>query len=170
MPILVLLAGAIVGAVVWYFRMRGPAAVGDVIDVAGSAKGAYNRRKFRKKVEASTLASIDDPALAAAVYLVSLAETGPGLGPREEEAIGTWLREVAQYRDPAEALIFAKWASREVVDVNEVIRRLAPLWRERLTPAQTQDLIAGATALAAIRGPDLAQTDALRRLRERLTN
>jgi hypothetical protein len=170
MHFLILIGGALLAVAVWYFRFRGPAAVGDVVDAAGSLKGAYNRRRFRKKAEGSTLSAIDDPALGAAVYLVSLAEAGAGLGPKEEEAIAAWLKDVAGYSDAVEALTFAKWASREVVDVNEVSRRLTPLWREHLDPKRRQELVAGAISITAIRGPDVAQAEALRRLRERLFN
>lgn len=170
MPFLILIGTAIIGAAVWYFRFRGPAAIGDAVDAAGQLKGAYNRRKFRRKSEASTLTAIDDPGLAAAVYLASLADAGPGLGPEEEAAITAFLTDVVAYRDPAEALTFAKWASREVVDVDEVGRRLLPLWRERLSVEERREILAAATSLAAIRGPDAAQTVALRRLKERLAN
>jgi hypothetical protein len=170
MHFLILIGGAVLAVAVWYFRFRGPAAVGDVVDAAGNLKGAYNRRKFRKKAEGSTLSAIDDPALGAAVYLVSLAEAGAGLGPKEEEAIAAWLKDVAGYGDPVEALTFAKWAAREVVDVNEVLRRLTPLWRERLDTKRRQELVAAAISISAIRGPDVAQAEALRRLRERIFN
>jgi hypothetical protein len=170
MHILILLVGAIVGVAIWYFRFRGPAAVGDVIDAAGHAKGIYKRRKFLKKVQASTLAGIDDPGLAAAVFLVSLAENGPGLSPAEEEAITVWLRDTVEYHDPAEAVIFAKWASHEVVDVNEVIRRLLPLWCDKLDQGQRGELIAGAIRVASIKGPDAAQMEAIRRLKQGLAN
>ena len=169
MHFLILIGGALLAVAVWYFRFRGPAAVGDVVDAAGNLKGAYNRRKFRKKAEGSTLSAIDDPALGAAVYLVSLAEAGAGLGPKEEEAIAVWVKDVAGYGDPVEALTFAKWASREVVDVNEVAHRLTPLWRE-LDTKPRQELVAAAISITAIRGPDVAQAEALKRLRERLFN
>jgi hypothetical protein len=170
MQFLILIGGAVFAVALWYFRFRGPAAVGDVVDAAGNIKGAYNRRKFRRKAESATLAAIDDPALGAAVYLVSIAEAGIGLGPKEEEAITGWLKDVAAYGDPVEALTFAKWASREVVDVNEVARRLTPLWRDNLDVPRRQELMAAATKVSSIRGPDVAQTEALRRLRERLFN
>lgn len=170
MHFLVLLVGAVAAAAVWYFRMRGPAAVGDAVDAAGKVRGAYRRDRFRRQAKASTLAAIDDPGLAASVYLVSLAEAGRGLGAGEEEAIGTWLREVVEYGDPVEALTFAKWAVRDIVDVNEVGRRLLPLWRDRLTKEQKDQLIAAATSVSEIRGADIAQTEAIRRLRERLAH
>ncbi|MGV8841023.1 MAG: hypothetical protein ACWA6X_12050 [Bauldia sp.] len=167
MAVLILIGTAIFGAAVWYFRFRGPAAIGDAVDAATTLKGAYNRRQFRKKSEGATLTAIDDPGLGAAVYLVSLAEAGPGLGPGEEAAITTFLRDTVQYGDPAEAITFAKWASREVVDVDEVGRRLLPLWRERLSAEERRAILAAANAVAAIRGPDDAQTASLRRLKER---
>ena len=170
MPFLVLLLTAIAGVAIWYFRTRGPAdAAGDVIDAAGHLKGAYNRRKFRNKVEASTLASIDDPGLAAAVLLVAIADAGSGVDAKHETMISDWLRDTVEYRDPSEALTFAKWAVRDVADVNNVVRRLLPLWKSRLDDAQCRELIAAATRVALVDGgPDHAQADALRRLKEGL--
>jgi uncharacterized tellurite resistance protein B-like protein len=167
MPFLVLLVGAFVGAAVWYFRMRGPDAVGDVFDAAGHVKGAYNRNKFRRKVEGATLAGIDDPRLAAAIMLVSLAEAGSGLSEAQEKAIVAWLRDDVDYDNPAEAITFAKWAAREVLDPNEVARRLAPLWRDRLDITEKHELLALVARVVGMQGePDPGQTVAIRRLRD----
>ncbi len=171
MSILTLIGTAIIGLAVWYFRLRGPAAIGDAVAAAGHLRGAYSRRKRRRRSGASsTLAAIDDPGLAAAVYLACLASAGPGLGREEEAAIRTFLRDVVAHRDPAAALTLAKRAAREGIDLDEVGRKLLPLWRERLTPEERRQILAAAASLAAIRGPAAAQSAALRRLRDGMAN
>jgi uncharacterized tellurite resistance protein B-like protein len=169
--ILVLIAGAVIGAAVWYWRARGVEAADDVVEAVGQARGAYKRRAFRQKVNASTLTSIDDPALGAAVFLVSLTETEHGLRSEHETAISRWLHDVAQVENPVESIIYAKWAIREVSDTNEVIRRLLPLWRRHLDESQRRDLIQAASEIARIGGgPDPLQVSAIKRLHEALTH
>ncbi|WP_421726609.1 hypothetical protein [Bauldia sp.] len=172
MPFLIMIAGALAAAAFWYFRMRGPAdTASDVINAAGHAKGAIARRRFRRKVEGATLAGVDDPGLAAAIYLVSLADAGSGITDDAEIWIAGWLRDTVAYDDPVEAVTFGKWAAREVVDVNEVGRRLMPIWRDQLDGGQRQELIAAATKVATLDGePEPAQLAALRRLKDGLTN
>jgi hypothetical protein len=167
MHILGLLLAAIVGAGVWYWRLRAArTAVDDVVDVAGRARGAYNRRKFRRKAEASVLSGIDDPAVGATVLLVSLIEAAGPLGAADEERLGAWLRDVAGYGAPVEAITFARWASREIVDGNDVVRRLLPLFNSALSAKEKRELIDFAVQLAGPSGGlSPAQGEMLRRLR-----
>ena len=67
--------GAILAAVgIWYYRIKMLGDIGsDVADLAGRARGAYRMRKFKQKADGATLNAIDEPALAAAVFLYSLA-------------------------------------------------------------------------------------------------
>lgn len=170
MHILGLVLAVAAGIAIWYWRARRASEFADdVIDAAGHLRGAYNRRKFRHKAEGSVLTSLDDPGLAAAVLMISLAEGARGWTSAKEEAISAWLRDEVQYPDVDEAVAFGCWVAREVVDTNEVVRRLLPLWRDRLTPAQQHELVSQAGNIAWMEGgPDHGQADALRRLKEGL--
>lgn len=170
MHILGLLLAAIVGAGFWYWRLHtAKTAVDDVVDHAGRLHGAYKRRKFRNKAQASTLAGIEDPALGATVLFVSLVEAGGPFGVEHEKRIDGWLHDVAHYTTPTEALTFARWASREVVDGNDVVRRMLPLFNAALSQSEKDDLLDFAGKLASSAGePDPAQKDMLRRLRSGL--
>ncbi len=169
MHLLAILVTVLAGAAFWFWRVRQAAGfVGELGDAAGRLKGRVKRSLFRRKVEGSTLTGIADPATAACVLLVSVVESGRRLTPQDEASIARWLREVAEEEKPEEALVFARWAVREVVDPNEVIRRLAPLFNEKLSPSERSDLVAKADELASDRDEAPAQALALRRLRERL--
>ncbi|PPE81288.1 hypothetical protein C3941_00770 [Kaistia algarum] len=165
-----MLLAAVVGAGFWYWRLHAAkTAVDDVVDQAGRLHGAYKRRKFRNKAQASTLSGIEDPAIGATVLFVSLVEAGGPFGPDHEKRIDGWLREVADYASPVEALTFARWASREVVDGNDVVRRMLPLFNNALSPSEKDDLLEFAGNLASSAGePEPAQKDMLRRLRSGL--
>ncbi|MBN8999272.1 MAG: hypothetical protein J0H54_07715 [Rhizobiales bacterium] len=170
MHILGLLLAAVVGAGFWYWRLHAAkSAVDDVVDHAGRLHGAYKRRRFRRKAEASTLSGIDEPALGAAVLFVSLLEARGPVGAADEAAIDGWLRDVAGYDSTTEALTFARWASRETVEGNDVVRRLLPLFNSRLSPSEKEDLLAFAGDLARRAGEiEPPQKEMLRRLRSGL--
>ncbi len=169
MHILIAIVGIVAAAAFWYWRMKAVAEVaGEIGDAAGRLRGKINRARFRRKVEGSTLTGIDDPRLGAAVMLVSLVEAGRPMTREDEAIIARWLRDVAEEEEPEEAITFARWACREVVDVNEVQRRLAPLFRNRLGAEERAQLVEVAASLSrpAVEAP--AQADALRRLRNTL--
>ena len=59
MHVILGILGVLGALVFWYYRIRviGQAA-NEVVDAAGKMRGAYNRRKFRNKVEGSVLTTI----------------------------------------------------------------------------------------------------------------
>lgn len=170
MHIVGLILAAVAAAGVWYWRAKQASRVADqVIDTAGHLRGAFKRRNFRKKVEGSVLTSVDHPGLAAAILLISIAEGAKGWSDTKQAEIAEWLRDEVQYPDVGEALAYGRWVSREVVDGNEIVRKLLPVWQQKLTVDQKKELIDEATRVAQMEGgPDHSQTDSLRRLREGL--
>jgi hypothetical protein len=169
MHFLALLVTILAGAGFWFWRARQAAdVVSEVGDAAGRLRGKVKRTMFRRKVEGSTLTGIEDPATAAAVLLVSIVEADRRLTPDDEARITTWLREVAEEDKPEEAVVFARWAVREVVDVNEVIRRLAPLFNARLAEPERRDFVEMAASLCGPPAQCPAQAEAMRRLRAAL--
>lgn len=166
MHIIALFISVMAAAGFWYWRVASAARVAsEVGDMAGRLQGKVKRRLFRRKVEAATISGIEDPRLGAAVLFVSIVEAGRRISPDDEVAISDWLRDVAEEEKPDEALIFARWACREVVDVNEVLRRIMPLFKEKLGPAERIQLVEMAASLTGRQTPEPPQTEALRRLR-----
>ena len=173
MHIIAAILGVLAAIGVWYFRAQGAARGAEAaMDAAGQIKGAYNRRKFRQKTEGSVLADIDDPASAAAVFLVVLAKEKGPLKPETETLISALLSDRAGLQGVAleEAMSFANWVSDEVADGNDVVRRLLPIWRNELAPEEQADLIDIANRVALEdNGAIEQQTALIRRLAEGLT-
>ncbi len=170
MHILLGFLGVVAAAAYWYYRLKDAgAAAAEVVDVAQRARGAWNRRQFRNKVEGSALSAIDDPAEGAAVMMIrTCLERGP-LSPATEAAIKTEIRRMTGMADPAEAFAFAVWTADQVPSPNDVSLKLRKLWGEKLTAEQRHDVLAMVTRVAEVDGDLLpAQTLAIRMLQERL--
>lgn len=151
--------GAILGILmaigVWYWRaqtaVRGARAAADAI---GTARGAYNRRKFRKQSEGSVLANIEGPGEAAAVLLTVIASENGPVSQTTEDLIAAMLSDRAglQGRALEDAMSFAKWAAEEVADGNDVVRKLLPVWRRSLNEDERLELVAMARTVAEADG------------------
>ncbi len=155
MHIVAIVVGIIVAAGVWYWRAKAAKeVVDDVGSMVGRVQGRIRMNNFKKKAEGSALASIDDPALAAAVFLYALAnEKRDALHlaePRIREEIGR----IVAAADLEEVLSYAQWAARDVADARDVVRRFKPLWRQKLTREERVDLVAMAEAIAELGEPD----------------
>jgi hypothetical protein len=159
---------AILGLVaVWYWRVKMIHEAGqDAADMVGRVRGAYRMRKFKKQAEGSVLNAIDDPALAAAVLLFVLAGEDAVSAYKAPALIKKHAAQMVAPDKLDELVAYAAWAARDIVDGRDVVRRFKPLWRERLTEAERQDLILMAEDVAALASePVQAQTLTLEALR-----
>lgn len=159
---------AILGvAAVWYWRFKAFHQAGtEIADVVGRAQGAIRTRRFRNKAEGSVLTTIDDPAVAAAVFLYALAGENPNAAHVSDTAIRKQLATIVPAGDLEEVATYAAWAARSVIDPKDCIRRFKALWRENLASGEREDLVAMAEAIAAISGkPVPAQVLTLETLR-----
>ncbi len=163
------IVAAILGLVaVWYWRIKVLHEVGqEAADVVGRVRGAYRMRRFKKQAEGSVLSAIDDPAMAATVFLFALAGEDAVSAHKAPEAIKAHAEGMVAPDRLDELVAYAAWAARDIVDSRDVIRRFKPLWRERLTLAERQDLIRMAENVAALSAAPLeAQRLSLDALRE----
>jgi uncharacterized tellurite resistance protein B-like protein len=154
----------------WYFRMRDIGqAGGEIIDAAQRAKGKWNRKQFLKKADGSAITAVDDPALGAALMMVALCQERGPLTDTSEAAIKDELKRVMATEDVTEPYTYAKWATAQVVDANDVSRKLVKLWLDRLVESERHDLLAMLERVAAADGPLTQQQETvLRKLRERM--
>lgn len=170
MHILLGLVGLLVAGAFWYYRIRMiGAAASDAVDAAQRARGAWNRRQFRKKVEGSPVSAIEDPVAGAAVIMIATCKERGVLKPETEAAIKAEMRDVMGVSDPGELFTFAQWAASEVTDPNDVTRKLSKLWMNMLSPDERRDLIAMVARVASMEGPLLPQQmQVIQKLKERL--
>lgn len=173
MGLVALIAAIIGGIAVWWWRAQQLKGAADsVIDVAGKARGAISRARFRQRAGQSVLAGVDSPGMAAATLLYSLASLRGPVSRTEEEKIDHLLETICRMnaQDREDAMAFASWASGQVADTNDIVRRFLPLWTNGLESAHRQDLLGMAVTVAEMSGkPTDAQTAVIRRLSDVLT-
>lgn len=170
MHIVLSILGVLGGLAFWYYRMKyiGGAAR-EVADAAGKMRGAYNRRKFRKKVEGSPLTAIDDPQTAASVMCIAIMELAAPLTEKSEEILRNELAKTIEVQDPEEMVTFSKWVVDQSSDPYNVARHFSKLWRSTLDDGQAQVFLSMAQRLAAVDGePTSDQRAVLEKLKERL--
>lgn len=170
MPVLLAILGALGAAAFWYYRMRDVGnAAGEVIDAAQRARGAYRRKRFRKKAESSPIEAVTDPAAAAVAMLISLANERGSLSTAAEEAIKAEMRHVMRLAAVDEIFTFSKWVASHATDPNILSLRFAKLWKENLQPSERADIHEMAKRIVEADGaPNDAQLSALRALQDRL--
>ena len=112
----------------WFAFRRTRDAVDDVVDMAGRARGAYKRRQFKNKVEASSLTAIGDPRTAAVVMAIAVASRDGHLGAEEEATLRDKMNSVLGVDNEDEEITFAKWVVQENQDPNNISLRLGKLW------------------------------------------
>jgi uncharacterized tellurite resistance protein B-like protein len=170
---IIALVGAIIGGIaVWWWRAQQvKGAAEGVIDAAGKARGMISRARFRQRAGQSVLAGVDSPGMAAATLLYSLAALRRPVARADAEKIEHLLETVCRLnaQDREDAMAFAEWASGQVSDTNDIVRRFLPLWSSGLGEAQRRELVGMAMTVAAHGGePTDAQALAIRRLSEGL--
>ena len=174
MAIVGIILAVIGGIAFWWWRIqmvRGAAE--SVIDVAGKAKGMISRARFKQRAGTSVLAGVDSPGMAAATLVYSIMALKRPVGLSDEDKIDTMLETVCRMHDKerGDAMAFAAWASGQVADTNEVIRRFLPLWQEALQGQERQQLVNMALEAAELNGPPTdAQAAVVKRLSESLLN
>lgn len=172
MAVVALIAAIVGGIAVWWWRAQQLKGAADsVIDVAGKARGAISRARFRQRAGQSVLAGVDSPGMAAATLLYSLASLRRPVTLADEEKIDHLLETICRMnrQDRADNMAFAAWASGQVADTNDIVRRFLPIWSTGLEPPQRRELVGMAVTIAETDGqPTDAQSVVIRRLSEGL--
>lgn len=152
MHILAILGVIVGGATMWYWRVKAAREVGsEVIDLVGRARGAFRMHSFRVKAEGSVLTTVDDPALAAAIFLCVLANETPHAATHLVEAeVRRQISQIAAADKLDEMMAYAAWVARGPVDASDCVRRFKNLWRANLTLVERQQLLHMAVAIRAL--------------------
>ena len=160
------------GAAIWWWRLKMLREVGsEVIDSVERMRGAYKRKQFRKKAEAAPLASIKDPAIAAVVFFLCLANEKPAHMDQAKDLVRTRMKGIIAANDVDEVIVFAEWTARNVISAEDPVRRFRDLWFEHLNIEERRELIGIAEDVAKIGGElTIEQTNALQALKRNLLN
>lgn len=169
MHIVAIFMSVLGAAAVFYWRFRMLREAGrDAVDLVARARGAHRMRKFRKHAEGSVLTAIDDPGLAAAVFLFALAGERPVGTQPATSLIRAELADAIAAERMDETIAYAEWAARSVADPRDCIRRFGSLWRETLSLEQRDELL-GMAANIAGPSPEPHQQITLDALRSTMT-
>jgi hypothetical protein len=170
MHVLLAVLGVLGAGVCWWCRVQYLArTAGDAVDTAQRLRGLYRRKRFKRKADASTIDAIADPRTAGTVLLVAIATANGPMSVAAEAAIRDAMRDVMSVEKPEEEMVFAKWASADVVDLNSLVSRLSKLWTERLDLPERHQLYGLAKRIASLEHePDDVLLSALQRLKDRL--
>lgn len=172
MPLLALIIAVISGIAFWWWRAQQVKDAADsVIDAAGKARGMVSRARFKHRAGASVLAGVDTPGMAAATLIYSLMSLRRPVVLADEDKIEGMLETTCRMdkQQRGDAMAFAAWASGQVPDTNEIIRRFLPLWANMLDQPQRQELVDMALQAVELHGtPTDAQAAAVKRLSEGL--
>jgi Tellurite resistance protein TerB len=155
----------------WYRAQQVKGAADSVIDAAGKARGMISRARFRQRSGQSVLAGVDSPGMAVATLLYSLAALRRPVTLTDEDKIDGMLETVCRMnkKDREDSMAFAGWASGQVADTIEIVRRFMPIWTDALQPPERQELIDMAVSIASAGAePTDAQASVIRRLRDGL--
>lgn len=172
MPFLGVLLMVAAGAAVWWWRLKAVKEAGsEIIDSVERMRGAFNRRQFRKKAEAAPLTSIQNPAIAAVVFLLTLANEKPMQKDMAKEIIRERMKDIIDAKDMDEVLIFADWTANSVVNIDDPLRRFRDLWLNALDDGERRQLISMAEDIADVGGErTVQQADVLQKLKRALLN
>jgi uncharacterized tellurite resistance protein B-like protein len=170
MHILAIILALLGGAAFWWWRVKMIHDAGsDVADAAGRAMGAWRRRKFRLKSDASAVDAVSDPMAAAVVMMIATARRDGELSGASEAAIRREIVETFGEPDATELFTFGKWVAGHVADANNVSLRYAKLWASSLNPDERRGLVTMVDRVAAADGRmSEPQRLAVAKLRERL--
>ena len=170
MHIVAIILALLGGAAFWWWRLKMIHEAGsEVTDAAGRAMGAWRRRKFRMKSDASAVDAVSDPMAAAVVMMIATARRDGELPAASEAAIKREIVETFGERDPTELFTFAKWVAGHVADANNVSLRYAKLWAANLSLDERRGLAIMVERVASADGPvSEPQRLAVAKLRERL--
>ncbi|WP_020178787.1 TerB family tellurite resistance protein [Methylopila sp. M107] len=169
MPVIAtIVSGLLFWACYWFFYLDGHKKV----EAAFASRRDTKRRVAAIEAQArAPIKSIKDPREAGTVLLFLIARQKGDYSAAQLAAIEQEMRGVmAIAGDLAPYLSHARWACTQSPGVTAAIQDLAPLFNERLTEAERDDLFAMVERIANVDGPpNEDQTAALEALRKRLS-
>ena len=158
------------GMILWRLNQASGAAR-DLAETAGEMQGFFRRRKWQKKLANDPLQTIDDPRLAAAAIMTALALADGAITEAEQAVIVREMREKfgASGAAAEELLAHARWAVRDVAEVDTCVRRLLPVIEKTCGAQEREQLIEMLEAVAAANGrPEASERLSVERVKRAL--
>lgn len=156
---------------IWRARMAGEAAR-EIVDAATDVQSAFRRYGYRRQAGKHPAENLDDPRLAAAGMMASVARLGGDMSAESMNAIRVECRASFRLGDKEadEIAAFGRWIAEQSKDPDDAMRRLVKVVRDKAPREAHEDMIAMMTRVAAADGgePNAMQADAIARMRRNL--
>ena len=170
MPVILGLLGLISAIAFFIWRMKDAAdASREIISTADDVRGKVHYWWFRRNYNKHPLQLIDDPREAAVAWMVALAQDDGVVSEAELAEIRTQMVATLGIETPVEMLARARWAVRDLRNLDFCASKLMPLLRRKLGRHERSQLLDMLEAVANADGPaDDAHAAALARWRAEL--
>lgn len=148
---------ALVSAVAFFiWRARNAVdATREIVSAADDMRGKVHYWWFRRNYNKHPLQLIEDPREAAVAWMVALAQDDGALSEAELAAIRAAMRDTLEITTPVEMLARARWATRDLRNLDACAAWLMPLLKRKLGPGERAgfcgilDVVAGADGPAS---------------------
>lgn len=174
MPIIgAILSAVLTGLFYWVVFGNGKEAIMQWLDSRDEAKRQKDATdsavRAREDVERAALRQLGDPREAATALMTAVAEARGEMTPEQAHEIKAQMRTVLGYTDDLDNLLaLGRHAARTARTPEAVLDETLPLFRERLTESEQDELVAMLEAVAAMHGGATErQTLLINRARER---
>ena len=170
MPVILGLLGLIAAIAIFIWRMKNAAdASREIISSADDVRGKVHYWWFRRNYNKHPLQLIDDTREAAVAWMVALAQDDGVVSEAELAEIRTQMVATLGIETPVEMLARARWAVRDLRNLDFCASKLMPLLRRKLGRHERSQLLDMLEAVANADGPaDDAHAAALARWRAEL--
>ena len=154
MGFLAIIGAAIAGLSLWMWRAQQMKDGADrAVEMADDVRAAVRRFGYKRRTGQSVLETVDDPRLAAAGVLVSVARLDGDLSREQREAIEATCARTFQMDagEASEVVAYARWLNQQG-EAEEVGRKLSRRLNEMVDPPQRAEVLAVAAQVAAVEG------------------
>lgn len=160
MPVILGLLAAISAIAFFIWRMRAAAeAASEIASAADDVRGKVHYWFFRRNYNKHPLQLIDDPREAAAALMVAVAQDDGVISEAELNEVNRHMRATLMVEDAVATLARARWAVRDVKNLDDCAAKLIPMFRKKLDPRERGELI---DMLQGVAGADGAVSEAHR--------
>ena len=128
MPVLIAIVGLLVGALIWYNRMKQAGYVaGELKDAANDVRLAARRFGFKRRANVHPIDTLDDARLAAAGIVAATVQMDGLWDQSMSDAMVQQAQSVfnVDLGEAEEIVIFARWIAAQGSNPHETVRRLA---------------------------------------------
>ena len=158
MPVILGFIALVSGIAFFIWRARNAVdATREIVSTADDMRGKVHYWWFKRNYNKHPLQLIEDPREAAVAWMVALAQDDGALSEAELVAIRATMRDTLEISNPVEMLARARWATRDLRNMDACAVWLMPLMKRKLGRKEQAEFC---DMLANVAGADGAVSEA----------